>query len=185
MPEVFTRTLASVIDDADSSSDNAWRFDSWVPDALIINLGTNDVSSGSYNESSFAAAYVALCLNVSAHYATAAGGAGVTLFLACGPMSDAYCGGVKLALAQITTLKATAVAAATAAAALDGLTTTRTVQPLPRAAYFLDQTNLAGVSLGCCGHPSVADDKTMAASSGAFIFDAMGWASSSTGTGAF
>lgn len=176
MPEVFSRTLASVSSAYDYYNNNAWAFGSWVPDALIVNLGTNDVSSGEYNETSFAAAYVDLCLNVSSLYASAAGGEGITLFLACGPMSDVYCGGVHLALDQLAALKtASATATASPHAKSRTATTERASQPLPRAAYFLDQTNVSSVSLNCCGHPSTSDDVAMATSSGAFIMNAMGW----------
>jgi len=174
MPEIFTRTLASVSKNYDYDKTNAWAFGSWVPDALIVNLGTNDVASGDYNATSFAAAYVALCLNVSSLYSSAAGGQGVTLFLACGPMSDVYCGGVHLALDQLAAMKTAAANQATATPHAKS-TTEKASQPLPRAAYFLDQTNLTDVSLNCCGHPSTSDDVAMAKSSGAFIMNAMGW----------
>jgi hypothetical protein len=39
MPAIFTRTLASV------NNDNSWDWKSWVPDALVVNLGTNDGGS--------------------------------------------------------------------------------------------------------------------------------------------
>ncbi|MBD3919711.1 acetyl xylan esterase [Paenibacillus sp. PR3] len=37
MPELFLRTLPS-------SADSAWDLQSWIPDAVVINLGTNDFS---------------------------------------------------------------------------------------------------------------------------------------------
>ena len=39
MPSIFSRTLATV------NTDNTWQWSSWVPDALVINLGTNDGGS--------------------------------------------------------------------------------------------------------------------------------------------
>jgi lysophospholipase L1-like esterase len=39
MPTIFNRTLASV------NIDNSWDWNSWVPDALVVNLGTNDGGS--------------------------------------------------------------------------------------------------------------------------------------------
>ena len=162
MPEIYTRSLSSV---GDGSA--VWDFENWVPDAVVLNLGTNDIGSGQYNETEFAGAYLALCLNISSAYAVAARGAGVTLFLACGPMSDAYCGGVQLALGQLQVLivESTGV----------GSKYTSSTQPLPKAAYFLDQTNL-GVSLGCCGHPTAADDQIMSLNGSSVIMESMGWA---------
>jgi hypothetical protein len=56
MPAVYRRALGSVPDnDAGAATfggepfSNAWSF-GWAPDAVVINLGTNDVGSGSYDE---------------------------------------------------------------------------------------------------------------------------------------
>lgn len=39
MPSIFSRALATV------NTDNTWSWSSWVPDALVVNLGTNDGGS--------------------------------------------------------------------------------------------------------------------------------------------
>ena len=37
MPEIFTRILGSVV-----GVGNDWNFSDWIPDVVVINLGTND-----------------------------------------------------------------------------------------------------------------------------------------------
>ena len=144
MQEIYQRTLASV------SDGEAWDFSSWKADAVVINLGTNDIGSGQYDEEGFAAAYTQLALNITQAY----GPSEVVLFLACGPMTDAYCGGVQSVLENLAGISDPSVA--------------------PRAAYFLDQTQL-GVTLGCCGHPTASDDAAMADAGAAFIMEKMEW----------
>jgi len=177
MPAIYQRALSSVptasvdypptttggggesrMGDDGGHLDNAWDFGGWVPDAVVVNLGTNDVASGSYDETEFSSVYVELAANITRTY-----GSGVTLFLACGPMSEAYCGGVQLTLA-----------------ALDALPVGDPGKP--KAAHFLDQTLAtleattgSSVTLGCCGHPTAGDDDAMAQYSAAAIAAAMGW----------
>ena len=88
---------------------------------------------------------------------TAAYGSGVSLFLACGPATDAYCGAVAAAAAALT--------------ALDPSDPGK-----PRQALYLNQTAAAtGVGLGCCGHPTAGDDTLMAGVTAPVIGQAMGW----------
>jgi len=122
-----------------------WDFSAFVPDAVIINLGTNDWFSGYFNATTFTAAYVSLAYNISAHY-----GPDISLFLACGPMTSGYCKAVQN---TISTLAA---------------------DPSAPAAYFLDQTDL-GLTLGCCGHPSASDDEAMAVATAKLVLDTLGW----------
>jgi len=77
MPELWRRTLASnPIDD--------WDFSSWVPNAVVINLGTND--HGHPGDQPYTDTYYEFGLNVTRRY-----GKNVSLFLACGPMTTSYC----------------------------------------------------------------------------------------------
>jgi hypothetical protein len=149
MPQIFTRTLASVDD-----SSGSWDYSSWVPDAVIINLGTNDLNSGLYDEDTFVTAYLALALNITAAY-----GPQCALFLACGPMATEYCGGVERTL--------------------EALEAGKGISGYPDSAFFLDQTasnpNLEPLSLACCNHPTSADDALLASAGAAFVKSSLGW----------
>jgi hypothetical protein len=122
-----------------------------VPDAVVVNLGTNDVGSGSFQEKEFEQAYEEFVLAVSGSYGGAA-----TMFLACGPMSSTYCAAVKNTVAALRMRPKD-----------DGMT--------PNAVYFLDHTNQGQFNMNCCGHPSATDDSKMAQSGAAFIAAKMGW----------
>ena len=67
----------------------------WIPDAVIINLGTNDGQVATTR--AFTDAYVQLCTNITDAY-----GQQVELFLACGPMSTKYCDAVETTIARLT-----------------------------------------------------------------------------------
>jgi len=84
VPELWSRTVAT-----DESS--RWRFASWIPAALVVNLGTNDGSAG--ETSAFVAAYQELM-----HRAISVYGPGLHVFLACGPMRTGYCDSVRQTL---------------------------------------------------------------------------------------
>jgi hypothetical protein len=140
MPTIYGRTLASVPDGT-----SPWDFKQWLPHAVVINLGTNDVFSGSWDEAVFTDAYLSLTANITLAY-----GPTVALFLACGPMTDVYCA----AVAQV----------------IDALA----IQPNGPPAYFFDQTNL-GLGLSCCGHPSADDDAIMGQAGAALIKEMMAW----------
>jgi len=93
MPEIWTRTLAT----ANTGGSNSWDFSSWVPDALVVNLGTNDGGSGATPE--FVEAYKKLVLQAHQEY-----GDGLDVFLACGPMSETYCDSVQQTLVNATAM---------------------------------------------------------------------------------
>lgn len=137
MTSIYRRTLASV-------PEEDWGFSAsgWTPHALVVNLGTNDHINSPASNTTFASAYVELLKNVTRDYKPAP-----HIFLACGPMSTAYCPDVDLTLS---------------AAKAMGLSAT-----------FLDQRGL--VEPSCCGHPSVKADTNMAARGAATIKTAMGW----------
>eukprot|EP01059_Diplonema_ambulator_P004432 TRINITY_DN1412_c0_g1_i3.p2 TRINITY_DN1412_c0_g1~~TRINITY_DN1412_c0_g1_i3.p2 ORF type:complete len:375 (+),score=90.95 TRINITY_DN1412_c0_g1_i3:1736-2860(+) len=138
LPDVYRQTLASDV------GSPAWDFASWKPDAVVVNLGTNDHVKcvGDFCDQ-FIATYTAMVQNAAASY-----GKGTQWFLACGPMSTAYC-------PQVHTVITT----------LGGLGIT---------AHFLDQTALGGNNT-CCGHPSVLGDNDIAEHGLAFIKQTMKW----------
>eukprot|EP01064_Diplonema_japonicum_P012069 TRINITY_DN19549_c0_g3_i2.p1 TRINITY_DN19549_c0_g3~~TRINITY_DN19549_c0_g3_i2.p1 ORF type:complete len:365 (+),score=46.48 TRINITY_DN19549_c0_g3_i2:37-1131(+) len=138
LPDVYLKTLASDVNSPD------WDFSSWKPDAVVVNLGTNDnvVCVGDFCER-FIAAYVSMVKHAAQIY-----GPTTSWFLACGPMSEAYCPQVYSIISDLTD---------------QGIK-----------AHFLDQTKLGGNDT-CCGHPSVKGDGEIAESSMAFIQQTMGW----------
>jgi hypothetical protein len=75
----------------------AWNFSSWVPSAVIINLGTND--GGAATQPDWQAAYAAFVTKlVGVYYATPA----LPVFLAFGPMTAGYEAPVKSIVANLT-----------------------------------------------------------------------------------
>ena len=78
MPEVWRRTLAT----RPTGGRNAWNFSDWVPDALVVNLGTNDWESGPRRHGGYVEAYIELIKAAHSYY-----GDGLNAFLACGPSS--------------------------------------------------------------------------------------------------
>merc|ERR1740130_1474524 len=140
MPSIFSRTLATV------NVDNTWDWHSWQPDALVINLGTNDGSQATDPRARFTEVYSDLVLQASAHY-----GADLHVFLACGPMSTHYCAPV---LQVVQNVSAQGV----------------------RAYFLDQRNFLNGsFGPKCCGHPSIEVDSAMATSGAAFIKATMGW----------
>lgn len=79
MPALFSRICFN-----DSTS--KWNFTKWVPQAVVINLGTNDFSTKPYPDKDvFQNAYVQLINRVRALYP------GVDIFCVCGPMIGEPC----------------------------------------------------------------------------------------------
>lgn len=67
-------------------STTTWDFSSWIPQAVIINLGTNDFSTQPYPDKSvFQDAYTQLINKVQSQYP------GVSVFCLCGPMIGEPC----------------------------------------------------------------------------------------------
>ena len=74
MPALYERTVAT---DATAGD---WDWASWVPDLLIINLGTNDFSHP-VNATLFTDVYVDLLVNTTARY-----GPDTHILAVCGPV---------------------------------------------------------------------------------------------------
>ncbi len=79
MPSLYDRTCFS-------DSTRKWNFASWTPQAVVINLGTNDFSTHPFPDSAvFEEAYIRLIHRVRAQYP------GVEIFCICGPMIGEPC----------------------------------------------------------------------------------------------
>ena len=138
MPAVYQRTIASV-------EEIRWDFSSWVPDAVVINLGTNDLLPPEPDpvDEEFVNTYIDLVMNTAHKYDFNR----THFFLACGPMSEHYCPEVSAVIKNVTSAGVLA--------------------------SFLDQRQL--IKSPCCGHPSVSDDIRIANSGAAFIKDTLHW----------
>jgi len=139
MPTIFSQTLAT---DLASS----WPWSSWVADALVINLGTNDGGAATDPKYTYVSTYTKLVVAAAKHY-----GPNLHVFLACGPMSESYCAPVQ----QVIT---NAQGAGVKAHFLDQR-------------GFLNGT----FGPACCGHPSIEVDTAMAVNGAAFIKATLGW----------
>lgn len=88
VPDLYRRTLATV-------KGSAWDWSRFTPDAVVINLGTNDGDAAATPE--YVEAYLSLAHNITGYY-----GEDVTLFMACGPMSTFYCPEVHTVIDTLT-----------------------------------------------------------------------------------
>jgi hypothetical protein len=139
MPAIFNRSLAT-----DSSS--VWDWSSWVADALVINLGTNDGGAATDPKYNYVGVYTELVMEASRHY-----GPDLQVFLACGPMSDGYCGSIQTVITNVVAKNVKA--------------------------HFLDHRGFLNGTFGpaCCGHPSIQVDTAMATYGSKVIKAALGW----------
>lgn len=79
MPSVYDRTCYN-------NAARVWDFTKWIPQVVIINLGTNDFSTQPQPDKAvFQNAYTQLINRVQSNYA------GVTIFCVCGPMIGSPC----------------------------------------------------------------------------------------------
>jgi lysophospholipase L1-like esterase len=83
MPSIYRGTLGSVYAED-------WDFSSWVPDAVLVNLGSNDYSTPNASKPEFSAAftqtYVDLMVNITTQYYTKS----TPIFAIVGPLSTYY-----------------------------------------------------------------------------------------------
>lgn len=144
MPAIFQRTLATINDEFPGR--NGWNFSSWVPAALVVNLGTNDGSAATNPELKYVETYTELVLNASATY-----GPNLHVFLACGPMATQYCDPVNQVIQNV-------------------------VSKGVKADFLDQRGFLNGTfGNKCCGHPSIDVDNAMAKHGAAFIKKALDW----------
>jgi len=73
-----------------------WNFTEWIPQALVINLGTNDFSAPGTTKELYTAAYVSFIAQIRSAYKIAP----PEIFLACGPMSQVYCADIAVVAKQ-------------------------------------------------------------------------------------
>jgi len=79
-PDFFNRTIAA-------QGDDYWNFTSWIPDAVVINLGTNDYGPLPYPNNTFwIESYGAFATYIRSEY-----GKDVVIFAVCGPMISGQC----------------------------------------------------------------------------------------------
>lgn len=128
-----------------------WDFSSWVPHAVVINLGTNDNlwrPMWQDNYPAYMEQYLELVLSTSNTY-----GLDTDIFLGCGPLShsEVLCPYVKQVIER--------------------------ARELSIKAHYFDQMGYINGTYGppCCWHPSVANSEAMAKDGGAFIAKTMGW----------
>eukprot|EP01113_Clastostelium_recurvatum_P008307 TRINITY_DN1390_c0_g2_i1.p1 TRINITY_DN1390_c0_g2~~TRINITY_DN1390_c0_g2_i1.p1 ORF type:complete len:366 (+),score=64.77 TRINITY_DN1390_c0_g2_i1:34-1131(+) len=85
MPSYWGKTLGN------SDTTDTWNFAKWSPNAVVINLGTNDYSTkGGPSQEVFVTAYIAFIKRILASYASSSSSP-PKIFLACGPMIGDPC----------------------------------------------------------------------------------------------
>lgn len=144
LPTYYDRTLPN-------RSDSVWDFSSWQPHAVVINLGTNDLSTAEDpSEEQFVTAYVALLERIREVYPDA------LILCTNGPM---------LSGADLSTVRAyIASAIAERAAAGDGRVTSFEFEPQD-----------GNLGYGCDWHPSLGTHEAMAERLTGVLRDELGW----------
>jgi lysophospholipase L1-like esterase len=145
LPDVYGLTIPY----ATTTTPSPWSFSAWTPDAVVIDLGTNDFfGSGSAGPGqAFETTYLAFVRRVRQAYPSA--------YIVCanGPM---------LAGAQYTT----------AEGYLQSVVSTMAD---PKVSYLAFSTQLATNGEGCDGHPSATTHQLMATQLTAALKAALGW----------
>jgi lysophospholipase L1-like esterase len=144
LPEYYDRTLPN-------RSTSMWDFSKWQADAVVINLGTNDMSTAEDpSEDEFESAYVALLERIRNAYPDA--------YILCtnGPM---------LSGADLASVRSY----------IDNAVHTRVAAGDHRVGTFQLQTEDGSNGYGCDWHPSVATHAQMADTLVAALQDALGW----------
>ena len=154
MPEIYQRTLMTV-----PSSDWSFETTDWVPDAVVINLGSNDnlnPTTPTDAERSYEVTYVNLVKNISTWYSRdyrtkSPSKKTPAFFLACGPLTSSYCPYV-----------------------FNVIETLSKVMPAI-SVTFLDQRDAMKNTALCCGHPSAAGDMVLADVTIAGLSSVLNW----------
>lgn len=154
MPQLYDYTLPSGPYQNQTTPNNDWNFTSWVPQAVVINLGTNDWCCGHAGNATFAAqyaqTYIDFIQHVAAKYQDTQAKA-IQYFLAAGPMqTDADL--VEATQFVITNLSS-----------------------LGYTASFLNLTISNYNPIGCQWHPSAPVHSQMASQAQEVIWRAMNW----------
>jgi len=140
MPDLYDRTCCY-------DSTGKWDFTRWVPQAVVINLGTNDFSTQPHPDKAvFQDAYIRLIGRIQGLYA------GAKVFCVCGPMIGEPClGYIREAVTQLR----------------NG----------GEAVYFIEVKSsiMTSADWGCDWHPNVKGQRKIAGVITPVIRDAMGW----------
>jgi lysophospholipase L1-like esterase len=143
MPAVYARSLPT-------QETGVWDFVTWQPHAVVINLGTNDVSTKGDPGAPYEAAYLDFVRGLRQRYPA-------TLFvLAIGPMLDG---------SQLTAIKNH----------LQGVIATRAAEGDTRLSYLQFPVQLASDGYGCDYHPSAKTNAKMAPLLVAELRKQLGW----------
>jgi hypothetical protein len=154
VPDVFPRTLGSVpVGSSGVHKDNTWEYQSWVPDLVVINVGTNDWMSGTKGtrENLYIETMVEFVLNISSVY-TLRPNEGEedyttpSFILACGPIASVYCMYMSEAIDELSNISNVSV-------------------------HLFQQEG----GLSCSYHPSVAQHSELARSAVEFIQHTLNW----------
>ncbi len=149
MPVVWTRTLPG-------RPDSSWDFAGFTPDAVVVNLGTNDFAPEVQDRSPFASSYERFVVSVRQTYPEA------HLFLAVGPMlSDGYPEGVP----SHTIVQGT----------LTKLTEKLRQAGDNRVHYLEFRQQSESDGYGCDWHPSLKTHRRMAGELAAALSGTLGW----------
>jgi len=148
MPAWYSRTYPQNLE-------RQWDFACWQADAVVINLGTNDVAKGLPNEREFKSAYLGLLRQVHQAYPQA------VVFCLLSPMiTDKYPRGLNRRTAMTEWLQ-------------------QMVQEFSaetgKKLYFFALTEQGPLGMGCDFHPNLAQHQLNANELAQFIAKKMGW----------
>jgi sialidase-1 len=142
LPLIYPRALTY-------DPDALWNFSLFVPDAIVVALGTNDVADPNFGEA-YVPSLVAFLLQLASaggYYSAAGAPKPPRALLYCGPMNFTYCGPMQVAVQDAVAAGADAVFLGPVNATLDG----------------------------CDGHPGPVGQAQMATQLADLIKGAMGW----------
>ena len=142
LPELYPRALTY----GASGRSNAWNYSAWVPEAVVINIGTNDAALPNFG-ADYAPVLAAFLVNLTGPRGWYAGLTPPRALLYCGPMVDTYCEPMQSAVASAVASGANAAFLGVVNATLDG----------------------------CDGHPGPTGNNAMATALLPRIKAAMGW----------
>jgi hypothetical protein len=147
MPILWQRTIPT---DATSS----WDPSRWVPDAVVINLGTNDYNAAGPDPSSdYQATYLQFVARLRSVYP------GAFVFCAVGPMlGGSKYSAVKAAISNVVSMRSGA-----------GDNRVALVE------FPTQSCGADGSGCGCAGHPNAAEHQHMASLLEASMRSALGW----------
>jgi lysophospholipase L1-like esterase len=149
MRDLWDRTLPK-------NRESHWDFIGWVPDAVVVNLGTNDFAQGTANRPAFVASYVKMLEKVRSRYPH------TQIVAALGPMlSDTYPPGAK----------ALSSARAYTSEAVDALRAKGDAKVSMVEFATQDPTD----GYGCHFHPNLATHRKMASRLAPALAATLGW----------